>query len=375
MASEVLATVLPVFKRLLRGSHPMFQQVSFTAAGLHATNCETEVVYPLEDAPGRKQGFRVPLAHLERFLEGTDKGSPVHFAATLTSWSNETVTAKVVVSATKRGVAMSSELLGVGEGDGSFPPISALPATVPQVFDETTQKALADCVAFTSADPTRHLMHSVAIDPKNGSLAATDGRRLQVFEGFHWRHLRDSLIVPSDLIELLGVIARKSPGIWRVRPSVTGPKRIWVSLGPWTVAARTEEGVFPNYRQVIPKLEKRRGHAVFSRTEAKRLAEVIPLMPPANFEAKDDATRLLTITLNGELAFGVGNNKVTATATTAYQPRGEGDPGYVFVGVNQRFLLDALEAGHTEIFLEDELSPVVLRGPGRLHVLMPLRLE
>ncbi len=365
--------ILAGFKKL-PPSHgmPVLRHVLVHSVGWSMTNLDTFATHRLESAPAAGRGFTVPLSHLLRFLEGADKTSPLTLAAEVVRFDRGEGHAIVKATVAKRGLAMSSDLHGLPEE--AFPTVPETTELVPQVFDASSQDAIAECLPFASSDIARGILNSLLVNPKEGAIAATDGRRLQVFEGFSWRNLKSPLLLPTPSARLLlSLTDRKAGQVWRLRKAVSG-NLLHVAVGPWSLACKLEQGVFPNFRQVIPKWEGRRGYATLTPSEVKHLAETVPLMPPADYESKgSDSERAVMLTLNGEFAVGLANNKVVSTARTRYCPPPDDTRGYAFVSVRQDYLLDALTAGHTEVSVATDMDAVFLRGPGRLHVLMPLR--
>ena len=128
---------------------------------------------------------------------------------------------------------------------------------------------------------------------------------------------------------------------------------------------KTIDGTYPNFRQVIPA-EPGEHVVTFSDGDVALLNEVLPSFPG------DEEITIVgqegRVTLYGR---GAGDDTQWTTLTLKDSTY-TGDRA--FIGLNRRYLLDALRAGFREFTITDELTPVVSRDArGGTHVLMPIR--
>ena len=190
-------------------------------------------------APGR---FLIPADALKAAASG-DKRSRAQFAfATTPEGTTLTLTVprggmNVVSVHHPQPVAEFPERPTVGGG------VSALA--------KETFAALRTVAGCASTDATRYVLNGVLFSPeKGGTLAATYGRLLAVAPV---RFTGPEFILPSTAAAVLlhPDFAGRDAAICQEaeKESVT---RVVFRSGPHTLVARTIEGTYPNYRQVIP---------------------------------------------------------------------------------------------------------------------------
>lgn len=127
---------------------------------------------------------------------------------------------------------------------------------------EPFYSALASVAHCSSRDETRYNLNSVMLDALAGGaavLVATDGHRLATAElagcRLPWSHASDSarMIPRAAVAELLKRI-KPVRGVYPELELGTAGTGAVQFRGPgWRIVARTIDGEFPNYRQVIPK--------------------------------------------------------------------------------------------------------------------------
>lgn len=149
----------------------------------------------------------------------------------------------------------------------------------------------------------------------------------------------------------------------------TGDQRLCVKAGPWTYRIKLYDGVYPNYRQVIPSASETAHRLVFSDNEVKSLRQIIPAFPgdeAITLQGNSDGS----INLCGKDREGINDLSIPLVSGGSYEGSG------CRVILNRNFLLDAFAAGFTQFTFKDGHSPLLASdGKGGTHVLMPLSLN
>jgi DNA polymerase III sliding clamp (beta) subunit (PCNA family) len=220
--------------------------------------------------------------------------------------------------------------------------------------------------AFSSRDETRYTINSVYVEVGTGetpvTMVATDGRRLSSWNSMSLP-IKESVVLP--LTKFLS---------WNRMPedveigSRTDADSTWfgVQAGPFTYSVKTIDGIYPNFRQVIPA-EPGEHLIWFTDEDVDLLRQVLSTLPGG-----DDIT---LIGQDGKVTmYGRDPDEAQWATVTLESTTYSGDRA--FFGVNRWYLLDALDAGFREFALADELSPLLSKDAnGGTHVLMPLRVD
>jgi DNA polymerase-3 subunit beta len=272
-----------------------------------------------------------------------------------------------------------SEFRIVGLPAEDFP---ALPRFEKVPFADVDPAALLDMIERTffavSTDETRYNLNGVYFEPSAEALrlVATDGHRLSLVErkmGATFGLKRGVILPKKGLQELRKLLGEAAEG---------GDEKAETKLGfvensaivrrPGVILSmRLIEGLFPDYRQVIPKA----GEKVVKLGRG-RLLETLRRISLLSTD-KAHAVKL-------ELAKGVlrvlSQNPDLGDAKEEVPVEYDGEP--LKIGFNARYLIDVLgvlKSGDVLLELADDLSPGVLRGAdeadqGYTAVVMPMRI-
>ena len=233
-----------------------------------------------------------------------------------------------------------------------------------------------------ATDESRFVLNGVFFDasakgPKAHSIVGTDGRQMVALNSlrFPWK----SFILPSTTEHraLFAVLAVEPT--WAVRYAPGGKKNaggVWrISAGPWTLHGKDVEGIYPNYRQVIPE-----GAPVaveFAPSVLRRMADDLPRLPLRPVNRPNDPSRLSVqvevkgegLSIRSEKAILEFPAKVTFKEKTKDLPAG----GPFTFGMNREFLIRAARFGLVSWGLRDADFAIMASAPHATYVAMPLR--
>lgn len=247
-------------------------------------------------------------------------------------------------------------------GAEDFPPLPAPPAELVEVDAPVLAELIARTGYSVSPDESRPHLAALLLEGEGGTLRAvsTDGHRLSKAEA-------PGPDLPSCMVPARGVteVARLA--------SSGGPLRVgadrgvlFVEAGDVILSVKLGVEQYPPYEKVIPKKASRR-------LVIARGALVDALRRVVLVASRDSHGVRLTL--------GDGSLRVDAES----QDRGDGSEdlevdyagGPLTIGANARYLLDVLTAlDEDEVTLElgGDLDPMVVKAPGFVGVVMPMRI-
>lgn len=236
--------------------------------------------------------------------------------------------------------------------------------TEPVLLPESFSQRFMEAMQCASTDETRYVLNGVALDvsgpPDSGHyLVGTDGRHLFSANSFTLP-LAQSLIIPSHKI----LTWRGLTGAWTLASQLQGDTHIVrIVAGNWTLTARTIDGKYPDWRQVVPHFRKHR--TVVTLPEDHDFSKIVNGLPGGDLKDKpvelviENGTVAVRDTLAGE--------KIPLTTATAKGPD-------VTIQVNRHYLTKAFDYGLNRLGIIDEISAMQLTREGRQMVIMPVRL-
>jgi DNA polymerase-3 subunit beta len=319
-----------------------------------ATDLDQTAIYSLDNSAAEGEGvILVPLALLRRLSKGTDKET-VNLE---NDGDNILVTNNVGSHAVTQTVSAPDP--------EDWPPAGGEIKTAPAPGFINAYNKL---VPFASTDPTRLAINAVYVDAseEGTTLVATDGRRLTTITA-DLPKLKDGVIIPiSRFLQWNQLPEDAEIGESKCKSG----QRFCLRAGPWTYRIKAYDGIYPNYKQVIPSANAAEHTIIFNDDEVSALSKIIQAFPG------DDEYICLECCDNGQLNIcgkdheGDKDLCIPLTGGSSYKGKG------CRVAVNRVSLLDALSAGFTEYAFADNCSPLLSSdGNGGTHVLMPLRLN
>ncbi len=249
-----------------------------------------------------------------------------------------------------------------------FPPIPTFNENRQVRLKQEVLKDLIKKTSYaTSADQSRFVLHGILMSLKEHSVAmvATDGRRLALAEEQVdvAPTSQGDCIIPNKMIdELNRLLGTGDVDI------LLSPNQVAFKMPKVFVTSKLIEGIYPNYKQVIPQETKER----------------ITLLREEFLTALRRAS-IMTSEKSHSVKMHLGRNVLSITANTpdvgeSRESLAINYQGKEFaIAFNPDFMMQPLKAlTSDEVYLEliDELSPGLLKTQGAfLYVLMPMRMS
>ena len=319
---------------------------------------ETRLPATIDHTPPDITRFLIPAAALAAAARG-DQGSSVQFECPATSDPNKPVLKLSVICG-----KMPVETVYQPEPASGFPERPSIQGHITTVPKETLL-ALHTVAGCASTDATRYVLNGVLFSPDDGgTLIATNGRQLA---GAPARVTGREFILPNAAVRVLGFPDFTGRDAAIQQPEEGKGTHVQFRSGPHTLIARTIEGQYPNYRQVIP----REFLADATIPETHRPALISWLRSLAGKDGHKNYVRLtwekpghLTLTLRD-------SDETDSHIHVPVTISGEGRPPVIAFAPG--YLADALAIGPT-LRLIDGLSPGMASDPsGTFCVIMPCR--
>jgi len=272
-----------------------------------------------------------------------------------------------------------SEFRIVGLPAEDFP---ALPRFEKVPFAEVDAASLLDMIERTffavSTDETRYNLNGVFFEPSAEALrlVATDGHRLSLVErkmGATFG-LKRGVILPKkglqELKKLLGEAAESGEEKSETKLGFVENSAIVRRPGV-VLSMRLIEGLFPDYRQVIPKAGEK--VVKLGRERFQETLRRVSLL-------SSDKAHAVKLELGKGSLRVLSQNPDLGEAKEEVPVEYEGEP--LKIGFNARYVLDVLQVAKSKditLELADDLSPGVIRGAeaideGFTAVVMPMRI-
>lgn len=229
------------------------------------------------------------------------------------------------------------------------------------------KRALQQVVFAASGDEARPVLTAVYIHSFEGSLhmAATDSYRLASKDVSKTKEAVELLVPVSAMQDVLRIVNDFNDLV-----SVTyNDQQVLFKAGEVELVARLIEGKYPDYQKLVPKK--------FTNTARVKRADLVNITKVSSLFARESAGSIKITTDEDKgtlsirsIASQVGEN----TASAGGKITGSGE-----VTINSRYLLDALNAFHSEeinFSFNGKLDAVVLSDPSEkdyTHLIMPLK--
>lgn len=219
-----------------------------------------------------------------------------------------------------------------------------------------------------SYDETRYVLNGVLLTIQGDQIkfVATDGRRLAYIDRKLAKPAKQNfeLIIPTKAVqEVMKILGWD--GVVKISPSKS---QVIFQVGDSYVMSRVIEGNFPNYEQVIPKLEKTLSTA--NREEFLQAVRRTSLLTSADSPAvKLDFLKGKILISSRSPNLGEAKEELTAEV--------KGDD--LAIGFNPHYLIDVLknlDIDQVSFSLTDPDKPGLVKGKdGYMYVIMPMQLN
>jgi DNA polymerase III sliding clamp (beta) subunit (PCNA family) len=323
-----------------------------------ATDLDQTAVYRFDCAEAEGEGEVIVPFQLLRDLS---KGAGADTVAFETADGNAV---KVINNIGGHSVASTAEAQDPRDWPESGP---AIPVSEAKGFLAAYKRV----AVFASTDETRRTLCSVHVDvggdgDRNATLVACDGHRLCYCNSLKLPVEGDGVTIPiSKFLLWNGLSEEVMLGVSKTKDG----GRICVQGGKWTYRLKAVDGVYPNWRQVVPAPDGLCNTIAFADHDADAMRKIVPALPGSEGIVVKAETGGL-VKLCGFDREGAKEVEVPLTAETRYEGNG------CRVIVNRFYLMDAVNAGFRNFAFAESFSPLLSDdGRGGKHVLMPLRYE
>jgi len=251
---------------------------------------------------------------------------------------------------------------------------------IPQASEERSdvpwefKKALQEALSCSSQDPGRQILSGAFVDVSDAAthhLIGTNGRHLYVANSFRL-NLAASVSIPHR--KFLGWSGFIDDGPWCMAvqpPKHNDPGWIEIASPRWSIMTRPVEGMFPDWKQVLPDPSREKTVVMLRPDAMDRMLELLPRLPGHSVENSPVRLRIE----NGQLLLRARNRSADPWMEVAV-------PSVSIVGtnvelaVNRAYVSKALGMGLRELHLSKEPSPgLVCQNDGKLLIIAPLRID
>lgn len=254
-----------------------------------------------------------------------------------------------------------------------FPDIPPLPEHPAGIYQPGAdfEAAVRYCSPVVSTDITRYALRGVYLDFPRGALVGSDGHRL------HYARMGEPAGVPPVIAppRVLNAVAAHSIVVPRPDPAEKGEppnehaSRVFFTFPGGVAFARTVEGLFPEYADIVPKTCA----SCFTARRAELLEGLHQVLPLVSKRRP-----CCTVAVNGTLDLLVANEEDGAEAAAQVDGALEGSDSTT--KVNPHLLWDCLEGlpGATvRVLLSARGGPMVIEDPdsGWFGLIMPLKTD
>lgn len=370
---EELKTAVAGFQKIVNGksrSLPILGCIRFEskdgAVTAQATDLDQHLIYTFKQAHCEDSGvFIIPLANLKDLTKGRNEES-VEFACAGGKEDPISVTNHVGEHAVQHSVPG----LDPAEWPASPPKATTRPAA--GFLD-----AYRGMLPFVSHDVTRRVLTGVYIEKSADNactLVATDGKRLTCSRSMELPVAASVVVPASKFLAWSGLgdearIGLRTDKVAKAEKAGKGTRVAGFALeaGPWDYDTRIIDGIFPNWRQVVPAPDTLTRRIVFHEDDVGLMRRVLPTFPGGeNINIACGADGSVTL---------AGRDKESGETRLPLQGSRHAGPGSR-ICVSRVFLQEALDAGFRDFGFAGNHSPLAARtGAGALHVLMPLKVD
>ena len=230
-------------------------------------------------------------------------------------------------------------------------------------IDERFLPCLANAIEVTDEVSIRYALGCVQLDGRDGTMAATDGSHMVLFDGFDFPWKSEAILVrKSRLFALKDFLKLKAVAVG-IQDST-----FVIASGPWRFTLPVEtDARFPNVGQVIPDRQKSTNRVHLDSGDREALGSCLSQLP-----GDTDDLKPVILDLNGHVAV-VGKSKQGASCTVCLELDRSLHLGPdLRTGTPRQNLAFVAKLGADSLFLYGKDKPILACGPRMQYVWMPL---
>lgn len=262
----------------------------------------------------------------------------------------------------------SAEIMLLGLNPDDFPVLTTFEVIRTIQMKQADLAELIEKISYAvSVEDSRKVLQGILLSVHEGKITAvaTDGKRLalteKMLENVPEGSDGDIIITLKSAQELKRVMDKTNDVTMEI-----GEKQITFHLGDTTITSKLIEGVYPNYRQVIP--------ATFKTNIGIQCDQFIYALELLSVTLADSNSPLVKLTFkDNQLRFDANSNIGEGNESIAIEYTGE----EMSASFNPHYLLDPFKhLPNDQMFLKinDVVSPIALEtADGFLYVIMPMR--
>ena len=230
-------------------------------------------------------------------------------------------------------------------------------------IDDRFLPCLANAVEVTDEVSTRYALGCIQLDGRDGTMAATDGSHLVVFDGFDFPWKSEAILVrKSRMFALKDFVKLNAVSVG------FQDKSIVITSGPWRFTMPVEtDARFPNVDQVIPDRQRSTNRVQLDPGDRGALSSCLSQLPGNTEELQP-----VILDLNGHVAVVGKSNQGTSCAVSLELDRSLHLGPDLRTGTPRHNLAYAAKIGAESLFLYGKDKPILARGPNTQYVWMPL---
>ncbi len=230
-------------------------------------------------------------------------------------------------------------------------------------IDDRFLPCLANAVEVTDEVSTRYALGCIQLDGRDGTMAATDGSHLVVFDGFDFPWKSEAILVrKSRLFALKDFLKLNAVSVG------VQDKTIVIASGPWRFTMPVEtDAKFPNVDQMLPDRQRSTNRVQLDPGDRDTLCSCLSQLPGDTEERQP-----VILDLNGHVAVVGKSNQGTSYTVCLELDRSLHIGPDLRTGTPRHYLAFAAKIGSDCLFLFGKDKPMLACGPRTQYVWMPL---
>ena len=231
-------------------------------------------------------------------------------------------------------------------------------------IDERFLPCLANAVEVADEVSQRYALSCIQLDGRDGTMAATDGSHMVLFDGFDFPWKSEAVLLQKCRLFALKDFATLGAVLVGLQD-----KSIVIAAGPWRFTMPVEtDARFPNVDQVIPDRQRSTNRVQLDPGDRDALSGCLSQLPGNTEELQP-----VILDLNGHVAVVGKSNQGTSCTVCLELDRSLHLGPDLRTGTPRHNLAYAAKIGADSLFLYGKDKPILACGPRSQYVWMPLR--